>query len=225
MDPHNIARSIEHTLLRPDADLERIAKICSEASSYGFRSVCVNPVHVAHCSLLLQGSGVGVCAVVGFPLGASKTVVKAIEAEQAIGDGAREVDMVMNVGWLKSGCRQDVLSDVRQVAYMAHGSGALIKVIIETALLNDDEKRLACTICLEAGADFVKTSTGFLAGATPDDVRLIREAVGGRAGIKASGGIKDYAAVLAMIAAGADRIGTSHGVAIMAEADLAAGRS
>jgi len=214
----NIARMIDHTLLKPDATPQQIAQICAEAREYGFAAVCVNPVYVAQAAALLLGSATVVCSVAGFPLGATSTAVKVFETRQAIADGAREIDVVISIGHLKYGDNDHVLHDIRSVVEAAHTGGAICKVIIETALLTDEEKRRACLLAVEASADFVKTSTGFASGgATVEDVTLIRAVVGDRARIKAAGGIRTLADVHAMIAAGAARIGTSSGVAIVRE--------
>jgi len=213
------ARLIDHTLLRPDATDDDIKKLCQEAASYHFASVCVNPtwVRVAACNLI--GSGVPVCTVIGFPLGATLPDVKAYEARRAIFDGAREVDMVINVGALKSGDDCLVEHDIRSVAQVAHEYDAICKVIIETALLTDDEKVRACEAAKRAGADFVKTSTGFSkGGATVADVALMRRTVGSELGVKASGGVKGLDDARKMVEAGATRIGASVGVKIAQEA-------
>ena len=209
---------IDHTLLKPEATLEQVIRLCSEAVKHSFKAVCVNPVFAGSAAKELHGSGVLPCVVIGFPLGASAARVKSFEAERAVEDGAREIDMVINIGGLKSGRAGDVERDIRGVVE-AVGGRALVKVIIECCLLTDDEKRTACGCILNAGADFVKTSTGFsTGGATAADVALLRKAVGDGAGVKASGGVKDYRTALAMIEAGATRIGTSSGIAIMEEA-------
>src|SRR6478672_1556701 len=213
------ASLIDHTLLKPEATDDDIKKLCQEAATYHFASVCVNPtwVRVAACNLL--GSGVPVCTVIGFPLGATLPDVKAYEARRAILDGAREVDMVINVGALKSGDDCLVEYDIRSVAQVAHENDALCKVIIETALLNDDEKVRACIAAKNAGADFVKTSTGFAkGGATVADVALMRRTVGSELGVKASGGVKGLEDARKMVEAGATRIGASVGVKIAQEA-------
>jgi deoxyribose-phosphate aldolase len=211
-----VAHRIEHTSLRPEVTPAQIARLCAEAREYGFVVAMVNACHTASVYALLQGSGVKVGVVVGFPLGATLTTAKRFEAEEAIRLGAQEIDMVINVGWLKTGERDLVLSDIRAVAGAVHAGRALLKVIIETALLTDDEKRLACELSEDAGADFVKTSTGFLGGgATVADVALMRRTV--KIGVKASGGIRSAAEALALIKAGADRLGTSSGVKIIHE--------
>lgn len=220
MPPEVLACYIDHTLLKPEATTDQIARLCAEASQYHFAAVCVNPVYVKDCARLLRSSAdVAVCTVVGFPLGANTTEVKVYEARQAIQDGAREIDMVINIGAVKSGNWDRVESDVQQVVTTAHAGGALCKVILETALLTDDEKVRVCQICEAAGADFVKTSTGFgPGGATPEDVALMRHTVGPATGVKASGGIRSYADLKQMVEAGANRIGTSASVRIMQEA-------
>src|ERR671912_146280 len=213
------ASLIDHTLLKPEATDEDIKRLCEEAARYRFASVCVNPtwVKVAACSL--RGSGIPVCTVVGFPLGATLADVKAYEARRAIMDGAREVDMVINVGALKSGDDCAVEHDIRSVVEASHEHGVLVKVIIEAALLNDDEKVRACLAAKRAGADFVKTSTGFAkGGATVADVALMRRTVGPDLGVKAAGGVKGISDARAMVEAGATRIGASVGVKIAQEA-------
>lgn len=220
----NIARYIDHTLLRPDATPAQIKKLCEEAVQYGFASVCINPAYVSLAAQLLAGTPVKVCTVIGFPLGATPTLVKVIEMDQAIEDGADEFDMVLNVGHLKSGDHEYVKYEIAVLACEAHSDGKILKVIIETALLTDDEKRTACLLAKEAGTDFVKTSTGFAAGgATTQDVTLMRATVGPDMGVKASGGITDYPTAKAMIDAGATRIGTSKGVAIVSGAPTCGG--
>ena len=218
MSAVDIARLIDHTLLRPEATQHDIEVLCREALDFQFATVCINPTWVTLAARRLVGSGVGVCAVVGFPLGATTPDVKACEARRAIADGAREIDMVINIGALKSGNRGDVQRDIEAVTVPCRASGALSKVIIEAALLTADEKATACALAKAAGADFVKTSTGFgPGGATTADVALLRRLVGPAMGIKAAGGIRDLAAVLAMVAAGATRIGTSAGTQIVQE--------
>jgi len=214
----SLARYIDHTLLKPEATKDEIIKLCEEAKEYRFASVCVNPVWVPICAERLRGTDVGVCAVIGFPLGANKPETKAFEAEQAIRDGATELDMVINIGALKSGMTKFVEEDISRVVEVAKPKGALVKVIIETALLTDEEKVKASFIAKLAGADFVKTSTGFSkGGATVEDVALMRRVVGSEVGVKASGGIKDPKTLLAMISSGATRIGASASVKIMKE--------
>lgn len=215
----NIAQMIDHTLLKPDATQDQIAQLCYEARKYGFAAVCVNPTHVKLCSQLLQGTSVHVCTVVGFPLGATPPEVKAYETQQAIDDGATEVDMVINIGALKSKDYALVERDIATVAHTCHASGAILKVIIEAALLTDEEKVIACQLAKAASADFVKTSTGFgPGGATVQDVGLMRRAVGPEMGIKAAGGIKSFQDAEAMVAAGATRIGASAGIKIVQQA-------
>ncbi|MCO5333299.1 MAG: deoxyribose-phosphate aldolase [Pyrinomonadaceae bacterium] len=213
------ASLIDHTLLKPEASYKDIKKLCEEAAQYGFASVCVNPAWVKQAAEFLKGSGVPVCTVIGFPLGATLPDVKAYEARRAIFDGAREVDMVINVGQLKSGDDCAVEDDIRAVVKAAHEAHVLCKVIIETALLTDDEKVRACIASKNAGADFVKTSTGFAkGGATAHDVALMRRTVGESLGVKASGGVKGIGDARAMFEAGATRIGASVGVKIAQEA-------
>lgn len=216
---HDWASLIDHTLLKPEASESDIRKLCEEAAQYGFASVCVNPGWVKTAAGFLKGSGVPVCTVIGFPLGATLSDVKAYEARRAIFDGASEVDMVINIGALKSGDDCLVEDDIRAVADAAHENHILCKVIIETALLTDDEKVRACVAAKNAGADFVKTSTGFAkGGATADDVALMRRTVGHALGVKASGGVKGIDDARAMFEAGATRIGASVGVKIAQEA-------
>jgi deoxyribose-phosphate aldolase len=216
---HDWASLIDHTLLKPEASEADIRKLCAEAAQFGFASVCVNPTWVRKAAAFLEGTSVPVCTVIGFPLGATLPDVKAFEARRAIFNGAREVDMVINVGALKSGDDCAVEDDIRAVAEAAHENGVLCKVIIETALLTDDEKVRACLASKNAGADFVKTSTGFSkGGATVDDVALMRRTVGTALGVKASGGVKGLEDARAMFEAGATRIGASVGVKIAQEA-------
>jgi deoxyribose-phosphate aldolase len=211
-----LARLIDHTILKPEATAEDVRKVCREARGYGFASVCVNPCWVPLAAKELQGSDVKVCTVVGFPLGATSTAAKVCEAELALRDGAQEIDMVMNVGALKGGDYAAVESDIRLVAETCHKRGALLKVILETALLDDAEKAIACALAKLAGADFVKTSTGFSKhGATAADVALMRRVVGEAMGVKASGGIRTLEDLKAMTAAGATRIGASASVKIV----------
>jgi len=213
------ASLIDHTLLKPEASENDIRKLCEEAAEFGFASVCVNPVWVKKASEVLKGSGIPVCTVIGFPLGATLPDVKAFEARRSIFNGAREVDMVINVGALKSGDNCAVEDDIKAVANAAHENDVLCKVIIETALLTDEEKVRACLAAKNAGADFVKTSTGFAkGGATVDDVHLMRRTVGNALGVKASGGVKGIDDARAMFEAGATRIGASVGVKIAQEA-------
>src|SRR5580765_1606544 len=217
--PSGIAGMIDHTLLKPDATRQNIEDLCREAAQFKFATVCVNPTWVATCAKLLQGTGVGVCSVVGFPLGATSSDVKAYETRRVIFDGAREVDMVINVGALKSGDLHAVERDIEAVTAPCHDCGAITKVIIEAALLTDDEKVAACTLAKAAGADYVKTSTGFgPGGATPADVALMRRIVGADMGVKAAGGIRDLEGLKAMVAAGATRVGASASVKILQQA-------
>ncbi|MCY7843137.1 Deoxyribose-phosphate aldolase [Bacillus licheniformis] len=210
-----IARMIDHTVLKPDTVKSEIETLCKEARVYGFASVCVNPCWVKLCAELLKDSEVKVCTVIGFPLGATSSETKAFETKQAIADGAGEVDMVINIGALKDCDTGIVEHDIRAVTDAADGK-ALVKVIIETSLLTDEEKRQACELAVKAGADFVKTSTGFSGGgATVRDIKLMRDAVGPDIGVKASGGVRDKESALAMIEAGATRIGASAGVSIV----------
>lgn len=215
-----LARMIDHTLLKPEATADQIAQLCYEARKHGFAAVCVNPTHVALSAQLLKGSNVAVCTVVGFPLGATPPDVKAYEAQLALSQGATEIDMVINIGALKSKDYEQVARDIRAVVRVSHAANppALVKVIIEAALLNDEEKVAACLLSKECGADFVKTSTGFASGgATVADVALMRRAVGPRLGVKAAGGIRTRADAEAMAAAGATRLGASAGVKIVQE--------
>jgi len=212
-----LARMIDHTLLKPDATLQDIENLCGEAKHYGFASVCVNPAYVKLCADLLDNTDVKVCTVISFPLGATSSAAKAFETERAIKHGAREVDMVINIGMLKS-CEYDYVEhDILAVVDVAHRMNAIVKVIIETGLLNKDEKIKACVLAKHAGADFVKTSTGFMkGGATIKDVALIRKVVGPDLGVKASGGVRSKKKALALIANGATRIGASTSVKIVA---------
>lgn len=210
----NMKKYIDHTLLKPEATAALIDQLCAEAKEHDFASVCVNPYWVKRSADLLAGTDVKVCTVIGFPLGASTPEVKAAETRDAIANGAAEVDMVLNVGALKSGDLEAVKRDVAAVKQAA--GSVLLKVILETGLLTDEEKVTACKLCVEAGADYVKTSTGFgPGGATVEDIALMRKAVGPDIGVKASGGVRDGEAAAAMIAAGATRIGTSSGVSIV----------
>lgn len=211
---NNIASYIDHTMLAPQATVSQIRKLCEEAVKYHFASVCVNSCHVALCAELLKGTGVNVCTVVGFPLGAMSTKAKAFEAECAVADGAVEIDMVINVGALKDENWTFVEDDIRAVKKAC--GGKLLKVILETCLLTDDEIVRACQLSEAAGAEYVKTSTGFSkGGATAEAVSLMRKTVGDRLGVKASGGIRDRESALKMIEAGASRLGCSAGVKIM----------
>lgn len=216
MQPSDLARIIDHTLLKPDAVIAEVEKLCAEARQHSFASVCVNPYWVTAAAGLLANSPVKVCTVVGFPLGANRTEVKLAEAQLALQQGAHELDMVLNIGALKSGIEQAVANDIRALADAAHASQAILKVILETCLLTDSEKELACRIAVDSGADFVKTSTGFSkSGATAEDIALMRRTVGPEIGVKASGGIRTYEDALRMVAAGATRIGASASVAIV----------
>jgi len=214
---HAVAGCIDHTLLKPEASRDQIVRLCEEAVAFGFAAVCVNPWWIALAADLLRGAPVRIATVIGFPLGANHTTVKRFEAEEAIRTGAHELDMVMNIGALKSGDRQAVQNDIQSIAAIAHGGGALLKVILETPLLTIEEKILGCELSLAAKADFIKTATGFMGAATVDDVTLLRGVAGDRAQIKASGGIRTAAAANAMIDAGASRIGASSSVAIVRE--------
>lgn len=214
MTDFQIARYIDHTLLKPESTQADIIQLCKEAKQYQFATVCVNPFWVKTAAEELKSSGVGVATVIGFPLGATSTFTKVAETRDAIASGATEVDMVINIGALKSKDEMAVYQDIRQIVRAANGQ-ALVKVIIETGFLTDEEKKRACMIAKEAGADFVKTSTGFgTGGATVEDIKLMRETVGPEIGVKASGGVRDFATAKAMIDAGATRIGASSGVAI-----------
>jgi len=216
--PGGVAGLIDHTLLRPDAAKADIEQLCREAAEFHFATVCVNPVWVALSASLLRGSGVGVCSVVGFPLGATTADVKQYETRRAIFDGAAEIDMVINVGALKSGDLRTVERDIEAVVDPCRQCGVISKVIIEAALLTDDEKITASTLSKAAGADFVKTSTGFgPGGATAADVALMRRVVGAEMGVKAAGGVRDLEGLQAMVAAGATRVGASAGVKIVQE--------
>lgn len=210
-----ISSIIDHTLLKPDATEDDVKRICEEALTYDFASVCVNPCWVKLASQLLTGSNVKTCTVIGFPLGANTTEVKTFEAKNAINNGAEELDMVINIGALKSKKYDKVKQDIERIVEVAAPS-VTVKVILETSLLTDEEKKKAAIIAMEAGADFVKTSTGFgPGGATVYDVKLLKGVVGNRIGIKAAGGIRTYEKALQMISAGAIRIGTSSGVQII----------
>jgi deoxyribose-phosphate aldolase len=218
--PGGVASMIDHTLLKPDATRTDIETLCREAAEYKFASVCVNPTWVALCAALLQGSGVKVCSVVGFPLGATTADTKQYETRRAIFDGACEIDMVINIGALKSGDLHLVERDIESVTVPCRESSVLSKVIIEAALLADGEKVTACTLAKAAGADYVKTSTGFgPGGATAADVMLMRRVVGEEMGVKAAGGVRDLEGLKAMVAAGATRVGASAGVRIVQESE------
>lgn len=209
-------RYIDHTLLKQDASYEQVKKLCSEAREYNFHSVCINSYFVKKAVSLLQGSTSLVCTVVGFPLGASTMETKRFEAMKAVAEGAKEIDMVLNISAIKSGEWQYVLDDMSSLAQVCHQQGGLLKVILETCLLTEEEKKKACELAIKAGVDFVKTSTGFsTSGATVEDVKLMRSIVGFKIGVKASGGVRDIATANAMIEAGATRLGTSASVEIM----------
>lgn len=211
-----IAAYIDHTLLKPDASREAVLKIAAEAAEYGFKSVCVNPLWVATVARALKDSNVLTCSVIGFPFGATTTAVKSFEAAGAIADGASEIDMVIDIAAARRGDRDALVADIGGVAGTVHDGGAILKVIIETSLLDAEAKVLACEAAVEAGADFVKTSTGFAGGgATVEDITLMRRTVGEGLGVKASGGVRSLADAQAMIDAGATRLGASSGVAIV----------
>jgi deoxyribose-phosphate aldolase len=213
-----LANMIDHTLLKPDAKENEIMKLIEEAKEYQFASVCINPYWISLAAEHLQGSDVKVCTVIGFPLGSNTTEVKVFETQNAILNGAQEIDMVINIGLLKSGKIAEVEADIKAVADAAHNKKALLKVIIETCLLTEEEKIRACQLAVNAGADFVKTSTGFsTGGATVEDVALMRKVVGEKVGVKASGGVRNKADFEKMVEAGANRIGASSGVKIVKE--------
>ena len=212
-----VAGLIDHTLLKSEATAEQIIRLCEEAASFNFAAVCVNPWWIGLAVSVLHGTPVKIATTIGFPLGANHTTVKRFEAAEAVRLGATELDMVMNIGALKSGDRQGVLNDMMAGAEVAHSSGAIVKVILETPLLTLEEKILSCQLSLSAKADFVKTATGFFGSATREDVSLMRGVVGDHAGVKASGGIRTAANATAMIEAGANRLGASAGVAIVRE--------
>lgn len=219
-EKRRIAALIDHTLLKAEATRRQVDKLCEEAREHGFASACVNPYWVPVASRALEGSRVRVCAVIGFPLGANLASVKAFEARKALEQGATELDMVLNIGALETGDDHVVEDEIAELANVTHANGAILKVILETCLLAEEAKERACRLAVHAGADFVKTSTGFSAGgATVEDIRLMRRMVGPRVGVKASGGIRTLEAVRAMLAAGATRIGASAGVAIVQELD------
>lgn len=210
----NYNKMIDHTVLKADTPLETVKRICDEAMEYGFASVCINPCHVAYCADYLKDSNVNVCTVIGFPLGANTSAVKAFETKDAIANGADEIDMVMNIGALKDKNYDLVRDDVQAVVEAANGT--LVKVILETCLLTEDEIKKACELCVEAKADYVKTSTGFSTrGATIEDVRIMKEAVHGKAKVKAAGGVRTPEDMVKIVAAGADRIGTSAGCSLV----------
>ena len=210
----NYNKMIDHTVLKADTPLETIKRICDEAMEYGFASVCINPCHVAYCADYLKDSDVNVCTVIGFPLGANTSAVKAFVTKDASANGADEIDMVMNIGALKDKNYDLVRDDVKAVVEAANGT--LVKVILETCLLTEDEIKKACELCVEAKADYVKTSTGFSTrGATIEDVRIMKEAVHGKAKVKAAGGVRTPEDMVKIVAAGADRIGTSAGCSLV----------
>lgn len=210
----NYNKMIDHTVLKADTPLETVKRICDEAMEYGFASVCINPCHVAYCADYLKDSDVNVCTVIGFPSGANTSAVKAFETKDAIANGADEIDMVMNIGALKDKNYDLVRDDVKVVVEAANGT--LVKVILETCLLTEDEIKKACELCVEAKADYVKTSTGFSTrGATIEDVRIMKEAVHGKAKVKAAGGVRTPEDMVKIVAAGADRIGTSAGCSLV----------
>lgn len=210
----NYNKMIDHTVLKADTPLETVKRICDEAMEYGFASVCINPCHVAYCADYLKDSDVNVCTVIGFPLGANTSAVKAFETKDAIANGADEIDMVMNIGALKDKNYDLVRDDVKAVVEAANGT--LVKVILETCLLTEDEIKKACELCVEEKADYVKTSTGFSTrGATIEDVRIMKEAVHGKAKVKAAGGVRTPEDMVKIVAAGADRIGTSAGCSLV----------
>ena len=214
-----IAGWIDHTILKPEATPGQVEQLCQEALAYSFAAVCVNAVFVRQVALALKGSSVSACSVVGFPLGACGSTVKVFETSACLEAGAQEIDMVIPIGLLKSGAYDQVLEDVQGVVQVAHSGQALVKVIIETALLTRQEKIIACLLSKAAGADFVKTSTGFsTSGATVEDIDLMRRTVGEQIGVKASGGVRSYQDAIAMIEVGATRIGTSSGIKIVQEA-------
>ena len=217
MDKKKLAKMMDHTILKATATPEQVKKICEEALQITAASVCVNPTNVSLVKEMLSGSDVKVCTVIGFPLGANTSETKAFETRDALAKGAEEVDMVINVGALLGGDTQTVYEDIKAVVDAA--AGTLVKVIIETCYLNDEQKKLACELSMKAGAQFVKTSTGFgTAGANPHDVALMRETVGDKMQVKASGGIRNYPDAIAVVEAGADRLGVSASIAILEEA-------
>lgn len=210
----NYNKMIDHTVLKADTPLETVKRICDEAMEYGFASVCINPCHVAYCADYLKDSDVNVCTVIGFPLGANTSAVKAFETQDAIANGADEIDMVMNIGALKDKNYDLVRNDVKAVVEAANGT--LVKVILETCLLTEDEIKKACELCVEAKADYVKTSTGFSTrGATIEDVQIMKAAVQGKAKVKAAGGVRTHEDMVKIVEAGADRIGTSAGCSLV----------
>lgn len=219
MNKQQLAGMIDHTILKANASEAEVRKVCEEALEYGFASVCINPANISLASEMLKGSKVKVCTVIGFPLGANTSAVKAFETDDAIKNGAQEVDMVINIGKLKDKDYEYVKNDIKAVVDASKGR-ALSKVIIETCLLTDEEKAKACELAKEAGADYVKTSTGFsTGGATPEDIKLMRETVGPEMGVKASGGVRTYEDAMAVVENGATRIGASASIAIVEQAE------
>ena len=219
MEKDKLSRMIDHTILKADATKDEVQALCKEAKEYNFASVCINPSNISVAKRELQGTDVKVCTVIGFPLGANVTEVKKFETKVAIEDGATEVDMVMNIGKLKEEDYDYVLKDIEAVVEAAKGK-AIVKVILETCLLNDEEKKVACLLSKKAGANFVKTYTGFsIGGATEEDIRLMRETVGEEMGVKASGGVRTYSDAIKMINAGATRIGASASINIVNKID------
>ena len=214
---HHLARLVDHTNLRPDATDNDIVRLCTEARSYGFKAAVVNPVNVRLAAKLLDGSETAVCSVVGFPLGATTSQAKVFEAEEAIRNGASEIDMVASIGALKSGRLNDVRADIELVSAAVKGKNMILKVIIEACFLTNEEKVNICLLAKDIGVDFVKSSTGFAEGAKAEDIRLMRKTVGNSMGVKAAGGIRSYSDAMMMIEAGASRIGTSSGVKIIEE--------
>lgn len=218
----NVAKYIDHTLLKPEADKKSVEKLCGEALEHGFYSVCLNGSRIKYAADLLDPSDVKVCAVIGFPLGACTTKTKICEARDVIKNGADEIDMVMNIGKFKDGSFDYVLSDIENIVNVAHASGIIVKVILETCLLDNDEIIKACELCLKAGADFVKTSTGFnKEGATLEAVAIMKKTVGENAKVKAAGGVRNYQVAIDFINAGADRLGCSSSVAIISGEEAA----
>ncbi|MBN1499618.1 MAG: deoxyribose-phosphate aldolase [Spirochaetes bacterium] len=213
---------IDHTILKADATVSDVKKICDEAKEYEFASVCINPANLEFAAGQLKGTGVKTCVVVGFPLGANTKAVKLFETEDCIKNGADEIDMVINVGFLKSGRTDEVCEEIREIKKVC--GNRILKVIIETCYLTDEEKKTACELAVKAGADFVKTSTGFgTGGATEADVKLMKAAVGNKALVKASGGVRDFTTAMKMIESGASRLGTSNGIAIIKDRPAEAG--
>lgn len=212
-----LAAAIDHSLFRPDSTQDQIVKLCEEAVSFGFAAICVNPCWISLAAAILHGTPVKIATTIGFPLGSNHTSVKRFETHEAVRLGAQELEMVMNIGSLKSGDRRLVQTEFESIIKVAHDYGVIVKVILETPLLSLEEKILSCQLCVAAKADFVKTATGFMGGATTEDVALLRGVVGSDAGVKAAGGIRDATTANAMLDAGADRIGTSNAVAIIRE--------